>query len=171
MTPSAIVPTALRQLIARKEVVAALIQAAGTLLSAVVIGVFGGLISKRYARLRDQQDKESQWRTHAAELTKLEIQRKLGTRQPGDTKPMRPSILDFLANYRDLKELDKLSPRELYLRIEESRIEPEAKPTRGEAGPSSEKGRLAFRVLMASVLVGIPLLLIARAVERTGGRR
>lgn len=33
----------------------------------------------------------------------------LKTRSPTDTRPIRPSILDFLANYRDLQDLDKAS--------------------------------------------------------------
>ena len=84
------------------ETLAALIQGGATLLAALIVGVAGGMISRRYARERDRQDKESQWRQHAIELAKLDLERKLRTRGPDDPSPTRPSVLDFLANYRDL---------------------------------------------------------------------
>lgn len=102
------------------EVLSALLQSIGTLIGAIIIGVAGGLISKKYSRERDRQDKESQWRNHAIELTKLDLERKLEDRD--DKKSLRPSILDFLANYRDLKELDHKSPGELYKTILETRM-------------------------------------------------
>jgi hypothetical protein len=83
---------------------------------------------------RDKQGKEVEWRKHAIELTKLDLERKIKTRQPTDTRPLRPSILDFLANYRDLRELDKASPRDLYTAIEAMRItqlNPSANPGSG----------------------------------------
>jgi hypothetical protein len=115
------------------------IEAIGTVLAALAIGVAGGLISAKYQSRRDEQDKESQWRSHAVELTKLDLQRrlwtiehpeKLGSRQEdvAIVEPPRPSILDFLANYRDLQELGTRTPRDLYETILRDRI----KRTAGE---------------------------------------
>lgn len=104
------------------EVAAAIIGLIGTLLGALIVVIAGGMITGRYARERDRQDKESQWRQHAIELTKLDIERKLKGHRPGTDPPLRPGILDFLANYRDLQELGKLTPKELYLKIEKDRI-------------------------------------------------
>ncbi|MGH8593913.1 MAG: hypothetical protein ACREX9_14950 [Gammaproteobacteria bacterium] len=112
------------------------LQAVATVIAAIVIGVFGTWISKRYSRERDRQDKESQWRSHAIELTKLDLERKLKTRNPNDHKPVRPSVLDFLANYRDLQQLDQMSPKELYQKILNDRINP-----RPEEIPSNEKAQ------------------------------
>lgn len=112
----------MRQLLLDPKVFSGLIQALGTILSALIVGVAGALISRRYARERDRQDKESQWRQHAIELTKLDLERKLKTRPVDDVGPLRPSILDFLANYRDLQELGLRTPAELYGTILEKRI-------------------------------------------------
>ncbi|WP_367899209.1 hypothetical protein AB3N61_18600 [Leptospira sp. WS58.C1] len=103
-----------------KEVIAAIITATGTLSSALVVGIAGALISKKYSKERDKQDKESQWRSHALELTKLDLQRKLSGKDKKES--LRPSILDFLANYRNLMELDHLTPPELYQKIKDKRI-------------------------------------------------
>lgn len=103
-----------------KEIVAAVLTASGTLVSAMIVGIAGALISKKYSKERDRQDKESQWRNHSIELTKLDLQRKLESHK--DNISIRPGILDFLANYRDLKELDTISPGELYNKIIDSRI-------------------------------------------------
>jgi hypothetical protein len=88
----------------------ALITAGGTITAAVIVGIFGGLITRRYSRERDRQDKEGQWRAHAIELAKLDLERKLKRFAADSSIPLRPSVLDFLANYRDLLELDKVSP-------------------------------------------------------------
>jgi hypothetical protein len=104
------------------DVVSSLITGAATLLAAIIVGVFGAFIGACFSRQRDRQDRESQWRSHAVELTKLDLERKLKTRDPNDRQPLRPSILDFLANYRDLQELGESSPKDLYLRIQESRV-------------------------------------------------
>ena len=74
-------------------------------------------------KARHQLDKESEWRSHAVELTKLDFQRILKAWKPGKG-PMRPVILDFLAVYRDLKELDYVSPKDLYETIRTKRINP-----------------------------------------------
>jgi hypothetical protein len=108
-------------LLAQPQVLAGLITAGGTILGALIVGIAGTIISRRYTRARDLQDRESQWRSHAIELTKLEIQRKLACRSADDPRP-RPAILDFLANYRDLQELGSKTPRELYETIETNRI-------------------------------------------------
>jgi hypothetical protein len=120
-----------------KEVVAALIESVGTLFGALVVGIAGGLISRGYARERDRQDKESQWRQHAIELTKLDLERKLKGHRPGVDPPLRPLVLDFLANYRDLQQLGDLSPKDLYLSIERDRISSRLEPpdrNEGESG-------------------------------------
>jgi hypothetical protein len=103
-----------------KEVIAAIITTSGTLSSALIIGIAGALISKKYAKERDRQDKESQWRNHSIELTKLDLERKLESFK--NNVPIRPGIIDFLANYRDLKELDNKTPGDLFEEIKENRI-------------------------------------------------
>lgn len=100
----------------------AVITAGGTIIAAVIIGIFGGLITRKYSREKDRQDKEGHWRTHAIELAKLDLERKLKRFAADSSIPLRPSVLDFLANYRDLLELDKVSPRALYLNIVENRV-------------------------------------------------
>lgn len=70
---------------------------------------------------RHQLDKESEWRKHSVELTKLDFERKLKNWDPSQGS-LRPVILDFLAVYRDLKELDFTSPSDLYKRISQKRI-------------------------------------------------
>jgi hypothetical protein len=112
----------LREVFADTEVARAAVAAVGVVLAALIAGIFGTVISKAYLSRRDQQDREAQWRSHAIDLTKLDLERKLRTRPGGDTSPLRPSILDFLANYRDLQELGTVTPGELYERILKSRI-------------------------------------------------
>jgi hypothetical protein len=73
---------------------------------AVVVGIITGVVTKFVVGARDRRDREVEWRKHAIELTKLGLDRKLKTRSSSDTRPMGPSILDFLANYRDLQDLD-----------------------------------------------------------------
>jgi hypothetical protein len=109
-----------------------------TIVAAVIVSVAGGAVAGVFALLRDRQEKEARWRSQALELTKLDLERKLRTRAPGSTQPLRPSILDFLANYRDLCELEdrvssgKYSPAELYELILEKRM------ARKEEGPPAE---------------------------------
>jgi hypothetical protein len=129
------------------EVLKVAIAALGPIIAALIVGIAGVLITSHYASKREQTersalndrhakdlvaierrhdlDKESEWRAHAVELTKLEFQRKLDAWKENPVKPkppLRPIILDFLAIYRDLQELDKASPKELYKKISESRI-------------------------------------------------
>lgn len=104
------------------KVLGSLIQGLATIIAAVIVGVAGGLITRSFNRERAQQDRESQWRQHAIELTKLDLQRKLKLRSPNDTAPMRPSVLDFLANYRDLQELGSKTPKQMYQLIKSQRI-------------------------------------------------
>jgi|SRR5918992_292187 hypothetical protein len=101
-----------------------IIQAIGTVLAALIIGVAGSMITGRFARERASQDRESQWRQHAIELAKLEAARNQKMFEAGKLKRLRPSILDFLANYRDLQELGTSTPKELYLKIQKDRINP-----------------------------------------------
>lgn len=104
------------------KAIAALAQAVATIGSAVIVGVAGVLITGLFNRRRDREQREAWWRGHALELTKLDLERALKTRSPRSAEPLRPGVLDFLANYRDLQELGKLTPAKLYLRIKEKRI-------------------------------------------------
>ena len=94
----------------------------GAVISALITGIAGKFIVTPFLGARDKQDREVEWRKHAIELTKLDLDRKLKTRLPNDSEAVRPSILDFLANYRDLQELGQKSPTELYLKIKKDRI-------------------------------------------------
>ncbi len=125
------------------DVVSAVVGGAATVLGALIVGVAGGLITQRLSRERDRQDKESQWRQHAIELTKLDLERKTKARESGASQPLRPSILDFLANYRDLQELGASSPAQLYLKIERSRIATSgaANEAEGAERPNNEMQR------------------------------
>jgi hypothetical protein len=100
---------------------------AATLLAALIVSMVGtigaALITKRLQQARDLQDRESQWRSHAIELTKLDAER-LMKRREVTREPLEPFILTFLANYRDLSELGQYSPKELYLKILRDRITP-----------------------------------------------
>lgn len=95
-----------------------------TATGAVVAAIVTAILAKLILGARDRQDKEAEWRKHAIELAKLDLDRKLKTRLLTDKRPIRPSILDFLANYRDLQELGAKSPRELYETIINQRINP-----------------------------------------------
>ena len=102
---------------------AAIYQAIGTVIGAVIVGLIGGALTLWYNLYRAKQDKESAWRSHALELTKLDIEVKLKIIEVSKkTEPIRPSVLDFLANYRDLQELGDKTPKNLYLEILEKRI-------------------------------------------------
>jgi hypothetical protein len=100
----------------------AAVTALATATGAVVVALITGVITKFVVGARDRQDREVEWRKHAIELTKLDLDRKLKTRSPTEARPVRPSILDFLANYRDLQDLDKAAPRDLYKTILAMRI-------------------------------------------------
>jgi hypothetical protein len=103
--------------------------AAGASIAAALLSLIGAVISNRRSRLRDLQDKESEWRSHAIELTKLDAQRIIEIRKYDSTTELRPVVLTFLANYRDLQELNTDSPKDLYNRIRENRIIQRRKPT------------------------------------------
>ncbi len=111
--------------------IVALAGATGGILAAIITAILGKLIVTPFLGARDKQDREVEWRKHAIELTKLDLERKLKTRRDSDTTPIRPSILDFLANYRDLKELGEKTPKELYEVILAKRINAPA----GHAAP------------------------------------
>jgi hypothetical protein len=104
----------------------------GVIVTAIV-SVIVALVGKFIVGVRDRQDREVEWRKHAIELTKLDLERKLKTRPVTGAGPLRPGILDFLANYRDLQELGKKTPAQLYKTIEETRISRPAAAT-----PSTE---------------------------------
>lgn len=129
------------------ELLKVAVGALGPILAAVIAGTAGAFITHRYASRREEAeraaaderhkkdlealqkrhdlDKESEWRSHAVELTKLEVNRKLEiwkATAADKRNPLRPAVLDFLANYRDLVELDNSTPRDLYLKILADRI-------------------------------------------------
>ncbi|XUM23198.1 hypothetical protein ACRAVF_07290 [Bradyrhizobium oligotrophicum S58] len=115
--------------------VAAIAGACGAVAAAMITGLITKFFVTPFLGARDKQDKEVEWRKHAIELTKLDLERKIKTRQPTDTRSLRPSILDFLANYRDLRELDKASPRDLYIAIEATRVTKLDEPVKSESSP------------------------------------
>jgi len=104
------------------ELIGTAITAMASLIAAAAAAAIAHLLSKRWLSARDRQDREAEWRNHAIELTKLDLERKLRGRRRYDKSPIRPSILDFLANYRDLQELGTSSPTELYKKIGTARI-------------------------------------------------
>ena len=119
-------PTAAANLDLLKAEIAAGAVVAGALIASLVGTIGAGFIARNVQRERNRQDRESQWRTHAVELTKLDFDRlKLAA---GPNGRLRPLILTFLANYRDLQELGQeelgtKSPRELFLKIKADRID------------------------------------------------
>ncbi|NRQ43139.1 hypothetical protein HRH59_11355 [Rheinheimera sp. YQF-2] len=113
---------------------ATVVKSIASLIGIVITAFLGKFLAGVWLSARDRQDKEVEWRNHAIELTKLDLDRKIKIRPEGSTKPLRPSILDFLANYRDLQELGEKSPKELYLKIERSRI---IKPTAANSSPEA----------------------------------
>lgn len=115
---------------------ATVVKSIASLIGIVITAILGKILAGIWLSARDRQDKEVEWRNHAIELTKLDLDRKIKTRPAESTQPLRPSILDFLANYRDLQELGEKSPKALYLRIEESRIK---KPATAEASTEANK--------------------------------
>ena len=119
--------------------IAALAGASGAVISAIVTAIIGKVIVSPFLSARDQQDREVEWRKHAVELTKLDLERKLRVRQASDTTRIRPSILDFLANYRDLQELGQKSPRELYQIIQTKRIASADSSKLGAANPPMQR--------------------------------
>jgi hypothetical protein len=137
---------------AELKAITALAQAIATVLSALIIGVAGAFITSLFNRRRDAEQRESWWRGHALELTKLDLERKLGTRNPQTAEPLRPSVLDFLANYRDLQQLGDMTPAELYQKIEDDRVsEPDEIP------PSS----MSWRKGLLDVLAQYPAQRVA----------
>jgi hypothetical protein len=89
---------------------------------AIIAAAIGRLVVTPFLGARDKQDREVEWRKHALELAKLDLERRLKTYIAGESQPMRPSILDFLANYRDLQELGTKTPRDLFIIIKDKRI-------------------------------------------------
>ena len=120
---------------------ATVVKSIASLIGIFITAVLGKFLAGIWLSAKDRQDKEVEWRNHAIELTKLDLDRKIKTRSDGSTQPLRPSILDFLANYRDLQELGEKSPKELYLKIEKSRIK---KPATAGSPVVSGKGCPGF---------------------------
>ena len=102
--------------------IAALAGAIGAILAALLAGLLGKLLVTPFLSARDKQDREVEWRRHAVELTRLDLERLLKSGRDFKAQPLRPCILDFLANYRDLQELGTKSPKDLYLTIIEKRM-------------------------------------------------
>lgn len=99
------------------QMMAFALQAGGAIIAALIVGLLGGLITFGYNVHRTRQDRESQWRNHAIELTKLDLQRKLSSRTVVTNLPIQPSIHDFLNNYRQLKKLDSMTVEAVYNEI------------------------------------------------------
>lgn len=119
---------------------ATVVTSIASLIGIIIAAILGKILAGIWLSARDRQDKEVEWRNHAIELAKLDLDRKIRTRSAGSTQRLRPSILDFLANYRDLRELGEKSPKELYLKIEGSRIKtPVDRETDTEANTSTAK--------------------------------
>jgi hypothetical protein len=115
--------------------------ALATILAAVITAIVGKVMVTPFLSARDKQDREAEWRKHAVELAKLDLERKIKMRDSSDKTPIRPSILDFLANYRDLQELGEKSPKELYEVIRTMRISGQPSPGRtGPLSPPTEPG-------------------------------
>ena len=146
--------------------IGALAGACGAIGAAIVTALMSKLIVTPFLSARDRQDKEAEWRKHAIELTKLAVDIKLKT-QTSDGNPIRPPILDFLANYRDLQELGTKSPKELYLKIRKDRIsQPPEKPL---SAPPPASGAGAPLVSPLAVVAG--LLLVALLGSRISSSR
>ena len=115
------------------KLIEACVQALGTIAAALIVGIVSTRIAQGYAREKDRQDKESQWRQHAIELTKLDLERKIATLYKDPNRALRPCIQDFLANYRDLSQLDAVPPGTLYEAIRVNRTsKPESTQTKTE---------------------------------------
>ncbi|WP_353646287.1 hypothetical protein [Mesorhizobium sp. WSM2239] len=122
----------------------ALAGAIGAIVASVITAIVARFVVTPFLGARDKQDREVEWRKHAIELTKLDLDRKLKAPTRMDVKPVRPSILDFLANYRDLQELGQKSPKELYKTIIERRVSapegatnPNGANTNADAAPTT----------------------------------
>lgn len=109
-------------------VVSALSVSVATIVSTLLTLIIGKLVVTPFLSARDKQDRESEWRKHAIELTKMDLERKLKSGRNFSLNPLRPSVLDFLANYRDLQELGKKSPKDLYEDIRSKRISSQLPP-------------------------------------------
>ncbi len=80
------------------------------------------LLDPALCRLRALGGSCRLWGGGCVPLTRLDLERLLKSGRDFKAQPLRPCILDFLANYRDLQELGTKSPKELYLTIIEKRM-------------------------------------------------
>lgn len=110
--------------------------AVATIVAALFTAILGKFLVTPFLSARDKQDREVEWRKHAIELTKLDLERKLKSGRDFSRSPLRPSILDFLANYRDLQELGTTSPKALYTTILASRVK-SAPPSSSTSQPKA----------------------------------
>ena len=114
------------------DLVGTVIAAVATLVGIALTAVLGKVLSSAWLSARDRLDKETEWRSHAIELTKLDVQKKIERFKIDPSIQLRPSILDFLAIYRDLQELGSQSPKELYIQIIENRTKDIGRNRSGE---------------------------------------
>ncbi|SDO97115.1 hypothetical protein [Pseudomonas jinjuensis] len=132
------VDTLLQQLASVPAGAFAAIAAVAAATGAIVAALITALLGKLIVSSRDLQDREAEWRKHALELTKLDLERKLKSGRDFQANPLRPCILDFLANYRDLQELGRKSPKDLYQTIIATRLaKTPAAPPKPPAAPPS----------------------------------
>ena len=103
------------------RLIGTVITALATLVGITLTALLGKLLGAAWLSARDRLDKETEWRNHAIELTRLETQKKIERFKLDQSIQLRPSILDFLAIYRDLQELGNKSPKELYREILDKR--------------------------------------------------
>ena len=103
------------------DLLGTIITAVATMVGIVLTALLGKILSSAWLTARDRLDRETEWRNHAIELTKLDAQRKIERFKLDNTIKLRPPVLDFLANYRDLQELGEKTTKDLYLDIQRQR--------------------------------------------------
>lgn len=99
----------------------------------IVVAVVTRIIAGRWLSARDHQDREVEWRNHAIALAKLDLERHKRNRENPYEPKLRPSILDFLANYRDLQELGERPIKDLYEDINKKRTVRIEKDSKGRS--------------------------------------
>jgi len=114
--------------------------------------LLGAVVTNRRNRRRDAQDRESEWRSHAVELAKVENERLIEARKNNPNIKLEPTIFNFLALYRDLHLLNDMTVEELYAKIVANNlIEPKEEPTAVRAvaacaGPNDDHPKVFLAV-------------------------